>query len=156
MTYVTHSDVETKEVARQFAADLQPGSVLALVGNLGAGKTCFVQGLAKGLGVPETVTVSSPTYVLIHEYAQGRLPLYHFDFYRLQKKEETHGLNLEEYFEGKGVSVVEWADHFPEVFPEKTRWIYFGVIEENVRELKFRHPGESRDPGTTGLRLPPE
>ena len=144
---ISHSQEETKAFAEQFAKKLRSGSILALVGPLGAGKTCFVQGLARGLGIPEKITVSSPTYVLIHEYPKGNLPLYHFDFYRLQSKSEAYDLNLEEYFHGKGVSVVEWADHFPDLFPEKTRWIYFGVIGENIREVRLRHSCESRNPG---------
>lgn len=137
--FKTHSPSETQKIAAQCAAALQPGAVLALVGELGSGKTCFVQGLAAGLGVPEKITVASPTFVLIHEYAGGRLPLFHFDFYRLEKKEEALQLGLEEYWEGEGVSVVEWADRFPKIFPEKTKWIYFETHGETQREIKEGH-----------------
>ncbi|MBI4223758.1 MAG: tRNA (adenosine(37)-N6)-threonylcarbamoyltransferase complex ATPase subunit type 1 TsaE [Deltaproteobacteria bacterium] len=130
------SEKETMAFAAGMARSIEPGAVLALVGELGSGKTCFVKGLALGLGAPKKVCVSSPTFVLIHEYPGGRLPLYHFDFYRLEKKEEALNLNLEEYWEGKGVSVVEWADKFADVFPKRTKWIYFKFLGENVREIK--------------------
>ena len=132
---ITHSGEETQKLAAGLAKELNAGSVLALVGDLGCGKTCFVKGLARGLKIPDSVSVSSPTYVLIHEYPEGRLPLYHLDFYRLEKKEEALHLNLEEYFEGSGVVVVEWADKFPDLFPEKTHWIHFKFLEESKREI---------------------
>ncbi|MDO8527806.1 MAG: tRNA (adenosine(37)-N6)-threonylcarbamoyltransferase complex ATPase subunit type 1 TsaE [Deltaproteobacteria bacterium] len=131
----TFSSEETKNLAQKMAENLKPGSVLALVGDLGSGKTCFVQGLAAGLKIPETVLISSPTYVLVQEYSGGRLPLYHFDFYRLEKEEEAFQLGLNEYFEGKGICVVEWADRFEKVFPEQTEWIYFKTVGENEREI---------------------
>ena len=143
MTYVTNSDFETQELAKKMAASLKPGSILALVGDLGSGKTCFVQGLAKGLKIPDNIPIASPTYVLIHEYPEGTLPLTHFDFYRLEKKEEAVHLDLEEYFDGKGISVVEWADRFPELFPSQTRWIYFEHVGENARKIKICHPERS-------------
>lgn len=135
----TNSKEETQEFAARLAKELRPGDILALVGELGSGKTCFVQGLARGLCVPKDCVVSSPTFVLIHEYLGGRLPLFHFDFYRLEKMKEALDLNLEEYWEKKGISVVEWADRFPKIFPEKTRWIYFRFLEEKVREIRMRH-----------------
>lgn len=131
----THSEAETIALAERMAASLERGAVLGLVGELGSGKTCFVKGLAKGLGVPKKICVSSPTFVLVHEYPGGRLPLYHFDFYRLEKKGDVLNLNLEEYWEGNGVSVVEWADKFADLFPQKTKWIYFKFLDEKVREI---------------------
>jgi len=133
--FKTNSVEETKKFAGKLAADLKPGSILALVGDLGSGKTSFVQGLAEGLNVSEKVPVSSPTFVLIHEYPGGRLPLYHFDFYRLEKKQEALELGLEEYFEGDGITVVEWADRFKELFPETTQWVHFKIIGEEKREI---------------------
>lgn len=131
----TNSSEETMGWAEKMAAALRPGNVLALCGELGSGKTCFVRGLGRGFGLPPSVAVSSPTYVLVHEYRGGRLPLFHFDFYRLQKPEEALDLGLEEYFDGPGVSVVEWADRFPGIFPKHTRWISFKVAGENAREI---------------------
>ena len=92
--------------------------MLALVGELGAGKTRFVQGLASGLGVPDDVFVRSPSFILINEYRGGRMPLYHFDFYRLERSDELGDLGIEEYLDGIGVSVIEWADRFPGALPE--------------------------------------
>ncbi len=132
----SRSSEETQNMAKGFAKKLSAGSVLALVGDLGAGKTCFVKGLAEGLDIPKEISISSPTYVLIHEYPKGRLPLYHFDFYRLQHEKEVTHLNLEEYFDGKGISVVEWADHFPNLFPKRTQWIRFKWIDETTREIQ--------------------
>ncbi|OGQ06151.1 MAG: tRNA (adenosine(37)-N6)-threonylcarbamoyltransferase complex ATPase subunit type 1 TsaE [Deltaproteobacteria bacterium RIFCSPLOWO2_12_FULL_44_12] len=134
--FISRSAEETKKVAAGFALTLQAGSVLALVGDLGSGKTCFVQGLAKGLAVPDTIPVSSPTFVLIHEYPGGKLPLFHFDFYRLEKAEEAQALSLEDYWEGNGVCVIEWADRFPKLFPEKTKWVHFKFLGENEREIR--------------------
>lgn len=133
--FKTNSENQTQELAAGLAQQLEKGSVLALVGELGAGKTAFVKGLALGLGVPKNICISSPTFVLIHEYLEGRLPLFHFDFYRLEKEAQAKELNLEEYWEA-GVSVVEWADRFPNLFPEKTKWIRFKFVDENVREIQ--------------------
>ena len=91
------------------------GETIALVGPLGAGKTCLVRGLAAGLGAPAEA-VTSPTFVLIHEYA-GRVPLYHVDLYRLDARDAVNGLGLEEYIESAGVTVIEWADRAPAVLP---------------------------------------
>ena len=122
-------------MAQRLGEGLKPGSVLALVGDLGSGKTSFVQGLAKGLKVPEQITVASPTFVLIHEYLGGKMPLYHFDFYRLEKAKEAVELGLNEYFEGNGVTVVEWADRFEKLFPEKTEWVHLKIVGETEREI---------------------
>lgn len=104
----TNSPEETRRIAGALAGILEEGDFLALEGDLGAGKTCFVKGLARGLGAPGGVT--SPTFSLIHEYLGGRLPLYHFDVYRLRRPEELEGLGYEEYFYGDGVCAVEWSD----------------------------------------------
>lgn len=134
--HVTDSPEATRALAKDWAFRLKPGAVLALAGDLGSGKTCFVQGLAEGLGVPAKAAVTSPTFVLIHEYPGGRLPLYHFDFYRLERRQEAIDLHLEEYWDSNGVSVVEWADKFAALFPERTQWIHFKVLSENEREIR--------------------
>lgn len=110
------NEEETKEIAKSLADFLKEGSVLLLEGNLGAGKTTFTKGIAEGLGIKEVI--KSPTYTLIREYQSGRLPLYHMDVYRL---EEVGGdeLGLEEYFQGEGVSIVEWATFIPEDLPKE-------------------------------------
>lgn len=137
MKHTTRSPEETFELARAFAAKLKKGDVLSLTGELGAGKTRFVQGLAAGLGVPSGTYVRSPSFVLMNEYTGGRLPLYHFDFYRLLSAGELADLGLDEYFYGDGVTAVEWADRFPGEMPEKTRCVEFRIVDESVREIEF-------------------
>ena len=114
---VTTSPEETRAVAARLAARLEPGAVLALFGPLGAGKTCFVQGLADALGVDQPVT--SPTYTLANEY-RGRLPVYHIDLYRIDSPDQALDLGIDEYFEGQGVTLIEWAERAEELFPPRT------------------------------------
>uniref|UniRef100_A0A7C1F817 tRNA threonylcarbamoyladenosine biosynthesis protein TsaE n=1 Tax=Ammonifex degensii TaxID=42838 RepID=A0A7C1F817_9THEO len=111
----TDSDEATRALGEKLGRLLNSGDLVALTGELGAGKTCFAQGLARGVGVK--TPVNSPTFVLIKEYA-GRLPLYHFDAYRLSGPEEFFALGSAEYFAGDGVSVVEWADRVVDALPE--------------------------------------
>ena len=110
--------------------------VVGLCGELGSGKTHFVKGLADGLGYMGDVT--SPTFTLIHEYLGGLMPLYHFDFYRLESAEEALQLDLEEYLSGDGVCVIEWADKFPTLLPPHTRWYHLGVAGESRRIITER------------------
>lgn len=112
----THAPEETRLIAEQLASLLEPGDVLALSGDLGAGKTTFAQGLAKGLGVEEPV--HSPTFTLIREY-DGRIPFYHMDVYRLGKGADSENLGIEEYLYGDGVSVIEWAEYVDSLLPEE-------------------------------------
>lgn len=112
---ITHSPEETWELAQKLAPILSSGDVINLSGDLGAGKTVFTKGLAVGLGIDEPVT--SPTFTLIKEY-EGRLPLFHFDVYRLASPEEMEELGFDEYFYGDGVSVVEWGDKIEELLPD--------------------------------------
>ena len=115
------------------AATLRRGDVLALSGDLGAGKTHFVKGLAAGLGTTSNVT--SPTFTLIHEYLSGRLPLYHFDFYRLDDADEALKIGLDEYLDGDGVCVVEWGDKFPGLLPAHTQWFRFTHAADGSRVI---------------------
>jgi len=144
----TMSAEETKRIGARLGQALQPGDVLALCGPLGSGKTVLVQGLARGLGTNPGVLVTSPSFVILHEYP-GRLPLYHFDFYRLGKEREVHELGFEEYFDGDGVCAVEWADKFPGLFGARTLWLEFQRSDESQRRIGFR-PGED----LRGLRWP--
>ncbi|MCX6996179.1 MAG: tRNA (adenosine(37)-N6)-threonylcarbamoyltransferase complex ATPase subunit type 1 TsaE [Kiritimatiellaeota bacterium] len=123
-TFVTRSPAETRRLAADLLPRLAPGAVLALHGDLGAGKTCFVQGLAAALGV--TQPVCSPTFTLIHEYA-GAQPIYHVDLYRLHGAEDALGLGLEEYLQGQGLTVIEWAERAAEILPPGTWHITFRV-----------------------------
>ena len=120
-------------MGRQLAAGLGAGSVLALQGDLGAGKTHFTKGIVAGLASPAVVT--SPTFTIVHEYFGGRLPVYHFDFFRLEDRQSAIRLGLDDYFCGDGISVVEWADRFPDLLPEQARWIRFEMQSETQRSI---------------------
>ena len=109
MEYITHAPEETEELGQALGKVLQPGTVLAFSGDLGAGKTAFTRGLAKGLGATEQVT--SPTYTIVNEYISGRLPLFHFDMYRLGSSEELFDIGWEDYLERGGVCAVEWSEN---------------------------------------------
>ncbi|MBI2092206.1 MAG: tRNA (adenosine(37)-N6)-threonylcarbamoyltransferase complex ATPase subunit type 1 TsaE [Deltaproteobacteria bacterium] len=132
---VTKSSDETREFAVKFAAGLKGGEVIALVGELGAGKTLFVQGLAAGFHISRKYYVNSPTFTILNIYEGGKMPIYHFDWYRLGSENECLDIGLEEYFDGKGVSVIEWADKFPKLLPEKTVWIKIDVEGEKKRRI---------------------
>ena len=135
-TIISHRPTDTIAVARGIARGLQRGDVLALCGDLGAGKTQFVKGIAAGLGY--TGEVTSPTFTLIHEYLGARVPLYHFDFYRLETETEALQLGLEEYLNGDGVCVIEWAEKFSALLPARTRWFDFVLGAEDERTITER------------------
>lgn len=131
---VTHSEDETAAMARELAAELKAGDVLLLSGQLGAGKTAFVRGLAEGLGVdPEEV--SSPTFTLVHEYRGGRLTLYHADLYRLEKV-ATEELGLEEMGVSDGVLAIEWPDRLAHEL-SGARGIQIEIVDENTRQISW-------------------
>lgn len=130
----THSEEETLQLAARLAILLKPGDVITLEGELGAGKTLFTKGIANGLGVKQMVT--SPTFTIIKEYV-GEMPLYHMDVYRLEYLEEDIGFS--EYFNGDGISVVEWAQFIEEYVPSERLNIKISYIDEHCRLLQF-HP----------------
>ena len=132
-TFISNNPAETEAFGRQLANRVGPGSVLALKGELGSGKTQFVKGLVAGLGSKAPAT--SPTFTIVHEYAGGRLPVYHFDFFRLHDHQSVVRLGLDDYFFGDGVSVIEWADRFPELIPGHALWISFEIKSENARTI---------------------
>ena len=119
---------------RDFASSLAAGDVLALCGDLGAGKTHFVKGLAIGLGTSTEAT--SPTFTLIHEYRDGRLPLFHFDLYRLETEDELLRIGFDDYLDATGVLAIEWADKFPALMPAGTRWLRFSHRADGSREVE--------------------
>ena len=133
VTFTSNSVEETIGRACQWAQSLQPNDVVALIGDLGAGKTHFVKGLLCGLESEDEVT--SPTFTLIHEYPHGRLPVFHFDFYRLQERAEVDQIGFDEYLEQGGVTVIEWADRFPEVLPARTYWLRLATGGESERTI---------------------
>lgn len=112
MEFITNSPEETEKIGERLAQKLPPGTVLAYRGDLGAGKTAFTRGLARGLGYREPVT--SPTYTIVNEYLGGRLPLFHFDMYRLQSDDDLWDIGWEDYLDRGGVCAVEWSENVPE------------------------------------------
>lgn len=143
--WISTSVKETQQMAERLARYLKPGDVLALDGDLGAGKTNFTQGLARGLGV--TAVVNSPTFTIIKEYS-GRYPLYHMDVYRLE--DEWEDLGFDEYFYGDGITVVEWPSRIAGSLPDERLWIEFRRADEaqiddtgdGKRILRFQPLGE--------------
>ena len=132
-TFISNSPDETEVFGCRFAEKIKPGDVLALTGELGSGKTQFVKGLVAGLG--STAELTSPTFTLIHEYTDGPIPIYHFDFFRLEDRQSAERLGLDDYFFGDGVSVIEWADRFPDLIPENARWVAFETKSETQRAI---------------------
>lgn len=131
--YTSHSEEETMQIAEDFAAELKAGDIVCLQGDLGAGKTHFVKGMARSLGVGET-NVHSPTFTLINEYA-GHMPLYHFDCYRMESELEALEIGAEEYFYGEGVSVIEWPERIAGLIPDEAIWIT--IESPGPQERKF-------------------
>ena len=118
MQYITHSPEETRALGRTLAQTLQGGAVVAFTGDLGAGKTAFVSGMAEGLGIEERVT--SPTFTIVNEYEGGRLPLFHFDMYRLGSADELFHIGWEDYLARNGVCAVEWSENVDEALDGDT------------------------------------
>ena len=130
---LSHHRDQTAALGRTLAPTLPRGTVLALSGDLGAGKTCFTKGLAEGLGIEGDIT--SPTFTLVHEHPDGRLPLYHIDLYRLEDESELESIALDDYLHSDGVTVVEWADKFADRMPSGVRWVKFRILEGDDREI---------------------
>ncbi len=116
MTYITNSPAETEKIGENLAKQLQPGAVIAYTGDLGAGKTAFTRGLARGLGCTDLVT--SPTYTIVNEYLSGRMPLFHFDMYRLRSAEDLWDIGWEDYLDRGGVCAVEWSENVSEALED--------------------------------------
>lgn len=145
----------TEQLGRALAETLEPGTVVALIGNLGAGKTRLVRGVAEAAGVAPD-EINSPTFVLVHEY-EGRWPIYHFDTYRLRDAQEFVDLGAEEYFSSAGVSFVEWADRVERVLPADHLRIEITTTGETGRafRLKATGPATARLLRNLADRLPP-
>ena len=136
-TFRTHSPEETQAVGERIGQVLKPGDVVALIGDLGAGKTCLTQGIARGVSIHPDQIVNSPSYTLINEYT-GKIPIYHIDLYRLQHREEILDLGLEEYLEGNGICVIEWADRMLDLLPENSTQIQIIWEDEFTRTIEYR------------------
>lgn len=127
MVIETRNAEETFEVGKKIGEEARAGQVFTLIGDLGVGKTVFTQGLAKGLGIEEPI--SSPTFTIVQVYEEGRLPLYHFDVYRIGDVEEMEEIGYEDYFYGEGVTLIEWSNLIEEILPKPRTEI---VIEKDL------------------------
>ena len=143
---VTKSAMETRALGERLAGQLRPGDVVLLEGELGAGKSELARGIARGLGVTETVT--SPSFTILNVYESGRIPLYHFDWYRLESAEELYELGMDEYLGGDGIAVVEWPDRCEEAVPDTRLEIRLEEAGEGRRRIKAACRG--------GFRVLPE
>ncbi|MGA7829007.1 MAG: tRNA (adenosine(37)-N6)-threonylcarbamoyltransferase complex ATPase subunit type 1 TsaE [Geobacteraceae bacterium] len=133
---VSSSVEETVALGRELGKRIMPGDFIALIGELGSGKTHFVQGVAEGDEMPLEICVTSPSYTLLNEYS-GRVPLYHFDLYRLHGDGDIQELGFEEYFYGDGVCLVEWAERLDQELPEENLKIVFSQLDDSSRRIDF-------------------
>jgi len=143
--FCSNSEADTDRLGNLLAQVLPPGSVVALIGTLGAGKTRLVQAVARALGVPNA-SVTSPTFVLMNDYPGGRLPIYHFDTYRLVDEDEFLELGPEEYFDGEGITFVEWADRVADLLPDNVVEVQLEVTGPTNRLVKISATSESMLP----------
>ena len=130
------SEEEMIDAGKALGASLEPYTAVALVGQLGAGKTHFSKGLVMGIGADDPVT--SPTFSLLNEYRSGRMPVFHFDFYRIDEAAELLAIGWDDYLDEEGVVIVEWADKFPELLPSETIWLEFQILESGAHQVKRR------------------
>ena len=133
MIFESFTPEDTFTIGKKLAETVRPGEIYTLNGDLGVGKTVFTKGLAAGLGIKEPVT--SPTFTILQEYESGRLPLYHFDVYRLGSSEELFEIGARDYFYGQGVCVIEWADLIAEEIPPGSRLIRISYGEEDGQRI---------------------
>ncbi len=137
MVLLSKSTEETFRIGRILADGLEAGDVVALTGELGSGKTCLTQGIANGLGVPESYVVASPTFTLINEYPGRQVDLYHLDVYRLAGCADLAETGYDEYLSGRGVMVIEWAEKVLEAVPVDALFVVMTYLEENVRKIEI-------------------
>ena len=134
----TESPEETQALGEKLGKRLKPGDVIALIGDLGTGKTCLTQGIARGVGIAPNEAVSSPSYILINEY-NGKIPIYHIDLYRLETAVEIAELGLGEYIESDGICIIEWAERMADGLPDTYIKIHIAWEDENTRTIKIQH-----------------
>lgn len=139
MKLLSHSVEETHQIGKRLAQLLLPGDVLLMLGDMGAGKSELTRGIARGLGVMGYVT--SPTFTILQVHSDGRMPLYHYDWYRLESAEELYELSMDEYLYGDGVSVIEWPSRAEEAIPETYLEVELVPVGENDREIHLRPVG---------------
>ena len=145
MEFITHSPEETEALGERLAKILAPGTILAYRGDLGAGKTAFTRGLARGLGCTEQVT--SPTYTIVNEYLGGRLPLFHFDMYRLRSSDDLFDIGWDDYLERNGICAVEWSENVADAMEDPVT-VTIEKTGENSRRITVERSEEN---ALTGL-----
>ena len=145
MEFITHSPEETEALGERLAKILTPGTILAYRGDLGAGKTAFTRGLARGLGCTEQVT--SPTYTIVNEYLGGRLPLFHFDMYRLRSSDDLFDIGWDDYLERNGICAVEWSENVADAMEDPVT-VTIEKTGENSRRITVERSEEN---ALTGL-----
>ena len=138
--FKTETPEETQALGEKLGKTLKRGDVIALVGDLGTGKTCLTQGIARGVGIAPGEIVNSPSYILINEY-NGAMPIYHIDLYRLENSEEIAELGLSEYIEGDGICIIEWAERIADRLPDTCIEIHITIADANTS-----HGGEACEP----------
>ncbi len=139
---ITHSPAETRALGTALARQLLPGDVLVLEGGLGAGKSEFTRGIARGLGVEGPV--ASPSFTIMNVYDEGRIPLYHFDWYRLASSDELYDMGLDEYLGGDGIAVIEWPMRCPDAIPAAHLRVTLTPVDDTTRDITWAHRGGFR------------
>lgn len=150
MTFESHSAAQTQRIGAALAAQLQPDDVLVMLGDMGAGKSEFTRGVARGLGV--TGYVTSPTFTILQVHDSGRLPLYHFDWYRLSDPEELYELSMDEYLQNGGVAVIEWPSRAEEAVPESYLEVALCPTGDDARRITLTPVGDFRTLDEAALR----
>jgi tRNA threonylcarbamoyladenosine biosynthesis protein TsaE len=131
----TRSFEETLDLGDRLGRELQRGAVVALFGELGAGKTALIKGIARGLGIRQEVT--SPTFTIVHEYGGGRLPLFHIDLYRLESVAQALAVGIEDYLDGDGVTTIEWPENIERLLPANAVRVHITALENSVRRIEI-------------------
>jgi tRNA threonylcarbamoyladenosine biosynthesis protein TsaE len=143
--FISHSPEETMALGKSIAEKAAPGDIIALTGDLGTGKTVFTKGIARGLGIDEPV--SSPTFTIVSEYRSGRMPLFHFDVYRIGDPEEMDEVGLDDYLSNGGLSLIEWAELISDMLPPETVWVTIEKDLENgfdFRRITIERPEKNK------------
>ncbi|MEW6101371.1 MAG: tRNA (adenosine(37)-N6)-threonylcarbamoyltransferase complex ATPase subunit type 1 TsaE [Candidatus Omnitrophota bacterium] len=140
MKIISNSEAETRHIGAVIAKNLMAGDIICLLGEFGSGKTVLTKGIARGLKIKESI-VNSPSFVLMRQYDEGRLPLFHFDLYRLKADEDIFGLGYEEFFYDRGITVIEWAERLKCLLPEEYLRIELHCKGDTQRSLDFSFRG---------------
>ncbi len=152
LQFITQSFKETRDIGKRLAKFVKPGDIICLFGDLGSGKTTLVKGLASGLGAHEE-DVTSPTFVFLNVYDQAKRTIFHFDLYRLEKEQELFDIGYEEFFYGKGVSIIEWSERLGPLLPKERLDIYLEHTGEDVRDIRLKAVGRRYEQVLSAMRI---